>query len=129
MIIRKKVKQKYFQAVEEGRKRFEVRLTDFKSKPGDTLILEEQEEGTKKPTGRKIECEVLYVFNIKDVEKDNSSIGTIFFIPKKKGEMMVGAYRHCGIIYDNKTYEILDETLIQTSLPSLKKEKAILIEL
>ncbi|MCJ7804827.1 DUF3850 domain-containing protein [Patescibacteria group bacterium] len=69
MIIRKKVQQKYFQAVEEGRKRFEVRLADFKSKPGDALILEEQEEGTRKLTGRKIECEVLYVFNIKDVEK------------------------------------------------------------
>ncbi len=69
MIIRKKVQQKYFQAVEEGRKRFEVRLADFKSKPGDTLILEEQEKETKKLTGRKIKCEVLYIFNIKEVEK------------------------------------------------------------
>ncbi len=69
MIIRKKVQQKYFQAVKEGRKRFEVRLADFKSKPGDTLILEEQERGTKKLTGRKIKCEVLYIFNIKEVEK------------------------------------------------------------
>lgn len=68
MIIRKKVQQKYFQAVEDGRKRFEVRLADFKSKPGDTLILEEQGEKNKL-TGRKIECEVLYTFNIKDVEK------------------------------------------------------------
>ena len=89
MIIRKKVKQKYFQAVEEGRKRFEVRLTDFKSKPGDTLILEEQGEKTKKLTGKKIECEVLYVFNIKDVEKfyrkeDLDKYGLVVLSYKKK---------------------------------------------
>lgn len=61
MIIRKRVQQEYFQAVEDGRKRFEVRLADFKSKPEDTLILEEQGEKNKL-TGRKIECEVLYTF-------------------------------------------------------------------
>ncbi len=69
MIIKKKVQQKYFQAVEDGRKRFEVRLADFKSKAGDILILEEQEEKTKKLTGRKIKCEVLYIFNTKDIKK------------------------------------------------------------
>jgi len=68
MIIRKKVQQKYFQAVEDGRKPFEIRLADFKSKSGDTLVLEEQDEN-KKLTSRKIECEVLYKFNVKDVEK------------------------------------------------------------
>ncbi len=69
MIIRKKVQSEYFQAVKEGRKRFEVRLADFKSKPGDTFILEEQEKKGKKLTGRKIECEVLYIFNVKEIEK------------------------------------------------------------
>ncbi len=69
MIIRKKVQSKYFQAVKEGRKRFEVRLADFKSKPGDTLVLEEQEKGSKELTGRKIKCEVLYIFNVKEIEK------------------------------------------------------------
>lgn len=69
MKIEKKVQQKYFKAVIEGRKRFEVRLADFKCKPGDTFILKEQKQGTKKLTGRKIKCEVLYKFNTKEMEK------------------------------------------------------------
>lgn len=69
MKIKKKVQQKYFEAVIEGKKRFEVRLADFKCKPGDTLILEEQKQGTKKLTNRKAECEVLYKFSTKDMEK------------------------------------------------------------
>jgi ASC-1-like (ASCH) protein len=68
-IIRKKVQGKYFKAVADGRKRFEVRLADFKCKPGDVLILEEQKGNTKNLTGRKMECEVLYKFNTKDIEK------------------------------------------------------------
>jgi len=69
MRIEKKVQQKYFEAVVEGKKRFEIRLADFKCKPGDILVLEEQDQKTKKLTGRKIECEVLYKFNTKDIEK------------------------------------------------------------
>lgn len=67
--IRKKVQQKYFEAVAEGKKRFEVRLADFECRPGDILILLEQKQGMDKLTGRKIECEVLYKFNTKDMEK------------------------------------------------------------
>ena len=67
--IKKKVQEKYFKAVADGKKRFEVRLADFKCKPGDVLILEEQKRNTKNLTGRKIECEVLYKFNTKDIEK------------------------------------------------------------
>jgi len=68
-IIKKKVQEKYFKAVTDGRKRFEVRLADFKCKPGDILILKEQKQETEKLTGRKLECEVLYKFNTKDIEK------------------------------------------------------------
>lgn len=69
MRIKKKVQQKYFEAVAEGRKRFEVRLADFKCKPGDILVLKEQKQGTREPTGREIECEILYKFNTKEMEK------------------------------------------------------------
>lgn len=69
MRIEKKVQQEYFEAVAEGKKRFEVRLADFKCRPGDTLVLKEQLPKTKKLTGRQIECELLYKFNTKDVEK------------------------------------------------------------
>ncbi len=69
MRIKKKVKQKYFEAVMEGKKRFEVRLADFQCQPGDTLVLKEQKQEAKELTGREIECEVLYKFNTKDMEK------------------------------------------------------------
>ena len=67
--ITKKVQQEYFEAVADGRKRFEVRLADFICRPGDTLVLAEQRQGTKELTGRKLECEVLFSFNTKDMEK------------------------------------------------------------
>ena len=69
MRIEKKVQQEYFEAIIEGRKRFEVRLADFKCKPGDILILKEQKQETKKLTGRKIELEVLFKLNTKEIEK------------------------------------------------------------
>lgn len=69
MKIEKKVQAKYFEAVLEGKKRFEVRLADFKCRPGDVLILKEQQQSSQELTGRKIECEVLYKFNTKDIEK------------------------------------------------------------
>ena len=53
----------------DGRKRFEVRLADFDCEPGDILVLKEQKPGSDELTGREIECEVLYEFNTKDVEK------------------------------------------------------------
>lgn len=69
MKIEKKVQQEYFEAILEGRKQFEVRLADFKYKPGDTLVLLEQKQGTKELTGRKIECEILFTINTKLSEK------------------------------------------------------------
>ena len=40
--INKKIQQEYFEAVSEGKKRFEVRLANFECKPGDILVLQEQ---------------------------------------------------------------------------------------
>ena len=69
MRIVKKVQEKYFKDIVDGKKRFEVRLADFKCKPGDTLVLHEQKKGTNKPTDRKVEMELLYRLNTKTVEK------------------------------------------------------------
>ena len=68
MKIKKGVQKEYFEIVADGRKRFEIRLGNMRCKPGDILVLEEK-IGEKKKTGRKIDCEVLYKFNTKDVEK------------------------------------------------------------
>jgi len=65
----KKVQQKYFKDVAEGKKKFEVRLADFKCKEGDTLVLKELKKGTRELTGRKIELEVVYKLNTKEIEK------------------------------------------------------------
>jgi ASC-1-like (ASCH) protein len=67
--IYKKVQQEYFEAVVDGRKRFEVRLADFECQPGDVLVLQEQKTGTKELTGREIDCEVLFNLNTKITEK------------------------------------------------------------
>ena len=67
--VEKKVQKEYFDAIVEGRKRFEVRLADFDCEHGDVLVLKEQKQGNNELTDREIECEVLYKFNTKDVEK------------------------------------------------------------
>lgn len=69
MKIYKKVQKEYFEAIVEGRKRFEIRLADFECKDGDTIVLQEQKPGTSELTGREINCEVLYNFNTKIMEK------------------------------------------------------------
>jgi len=53
----------------DDRKRFEVRLADFKCKPGDTLVLKEQKQGTRELTGRQREFEILSTLNTKDIKK------------------------------------------------------------
>lgn len=90
--IEKKVQQKYFEAVKQGKKNFEVRLADFKCKPGDILVLKEQKQGTKKLSGRKIECEVLYKFSTKHMEKFHTKekiekYGLVVLAIKKKSKI------------------------------------------
>jgi len=69
MKIIKKVQERYFKAITEGEKRFELRLADFKCKPGDTLVLMEQKQGTAELTGREAEFEILYNLNTKIMNK------------------------------------------------------------
>ena len=65
-IIRKKCWPEYFKLVKSGKKKFELRLADFKIKQGDTFVLEEYNPKTKKYTGRKLKKKVKYLlkFNL-----------------------------------------------------------------
>ena len=64
-MIKKKIWPKYFKLVKSGKKKFELRLPDFKIKRGDTLILEEWDPRKKKYTGRKIKKRVKFVLKFK----------------------------------------------------------------
>ncbi len=64
-IIKKKIWPKYFELVKSGKKKFELRLADFRVKEGDVLILEEWNQKTKKYTGREIKKKVKYIAKFK----------------------------------------------------------------
>jgi len=67
-IIKKKAWPKLFALVKSGKKKFDLRVADFKIKEGDTLILEEWDPKRKKYTGRKLAKKVKYLmkFNLND---------------------------------------------------------------
>lgn len=60
--IKKKAWPKYFNLVKSGKKRFEVRLADFRVREGDFLVLEEWNPKTRKYTGRKIKKKINYIW-------------------------------------------------------------------
>lgn len=68
MIIKKKIWPKYFELIKSGKKKFELRLADFKIKEGDTLVLEEWDPETKQCTGRSIKKKVGYIAKFKPNE-------------------------------------------------------------
>ncbi len=59
--ITKKIYPEWFDLVNSGKKKYELRLDEFDIEEGDTLRLEEYTEKDKKPTGRFIEKKVNYV--------------------------------------------------------------------
>jgi len=65
-IINKKVWPEYFEKIISGKKKFELRLADFKVNEGDILILEEWDKNKKEYTGRKVEVVATYIFKSKD---------------------------------------------------------------
>jgi len=73
-IIKKKVWPDYFKLIKSGKKKFELRLADFKVKEGDILILEEWDPKKKEYTGRKIRRKIKYILKFKlndfDQEKE-----------------------------------------------------------
>lgn len=68
MRIEKKIWPKFYDAVESGEKKFELRLADFECKPGDTLVLKEWDPKKKKYTGRELEKRINYVMKTKNLE-------------------------------------------------------------
>ena len=67
-IIKKNIWPKDFELEKSGKKRFELRVADFKIKAGDTLILQEWNPKNKKYTGKSLRKKVNYVhkFNLND---------------------------------------------------------------
>jgi len=68
MRIEKKTWPELFQAIQDGKKNFDVRLADFECKEGDILVLREWDPKTKDYTGRQIEKTVKYVIKTKDLK-------------------------------------------------------------
>ena len=64
-IIKKKIWPEWFKLVKSGKKKFELRLADFRIKKGDVLVLEEWDPKAKKYTGRKIRKKVKYTLRFK----------------------------------------------------------------
>jgi len=65
MKIEKKILPEYFEAIKSGKKKYELRLGDWKCKEGDVLVLREWNNKLQKYTGRKIQKKVTYVKNFK----------------------------------------------------------------
>ncbi len=64
MKIEKRVWPKFFQALLDRKKNYELRLADWECKEGDTLVLKEWDPETKEYSGRELEREVTYVSKI-----------------------------------------------------------------
>jgi ASC-1-like (ASCH) protein len=65
VIIKKKVWLDYFKLIKSGKKKFELRLADFKVEKGDILILEEWNPEKEEYTGRKIRRKIKYILKFK----------------------------------------------------------------
>jgi ribosomal protein S17 len=65
----KKTWPELFKKVLSGEKSFDIRLADWKCRPGDVLVLREWDPKTKKYTGRVVEKKVSFVLKTKDIEK------------------------------------------------------------
>lgn len=59
--IKKKIWPKYFELINSGKKKFELRLADFDIEEGDKLLLQEWDPETKGYTGREKEVEAKYI--------------------------------------------------------------------
>jgi hypothetical protein len=68
MKIEKKIWPENFKAVKNGSKKYELRLADFRCKPGDVLVLREWNPKTKKYTGKSLKKKVARIMKTKDLK-------------------------------------------------------------
>lgn len=64
-IIEKKITPKYFELIKSGKKKFELRLADFKIRKGDTLVLKEWDSKKRKYTGKEMKKKANYILKFK----------------------------------------------------------------
>ena len=60
-IIKKRIWPDYFELIQSGVKKFEMRVADFNVQAGDSLLLEEWDPQSQQYSGRSIEKKVGYV--------------------------------------------------------------------
>ncbi len=65
MRIEKKAQTESFTRAKSGKGSFELRLADFRCKPGDVLVLREWDPKRREYTGRKVEKRVASVYRTK----------------------------------------------------------------
>jgi ASC-1-like (ASCH) protein len=63
--IEKKIHPQFFKLVKSGKKKFELRLADFKIKKGDIFVMREWDPRKKKYTGRTIKKKVNHILYFK----------------------------------------------------------------
>ena len=66
MKIEKKAQPETFRRVKSGDRNFELRLANFRCKPGDVLVLKEWDPKRCEYTGRKVEKRIASVYRTKD---------------------------------------------------------------
>ncbi|MEN9338207.1 MAG: hypothetical protein RIQ41_521 [Candidatus Parcubacteria bacterium] len=59
-IIKKKLWKEYWDLLESGKKKYDLRLNDFEIMEGDTLVLQEWDKDTQEYTGRELTKTVTY---------------------------------------------------------------------
>jgi ASC-1-like (ASCH) protein len=58
--IKKKLWKEYWDLLESGKKKYELRLNDFEVHEGDILLLQEWDKDKQEYTGRELERKVTY---------------------------------------------------------------------
>ena len=69
--IEKKIWPEYFEKVASGKKKYELRLGDFRPQEGDVLVLKEWNPKTEQYTGREVKRTVTHssTFSVEELSK------------------------------------------------------------